>query len=182
MEKTIGFVRGVGIKVIVDDEELVPVKPICEALGIDYPTQFTRLKEDPILSSVVGLNPTTGKDGKTYEMQCLPIKYVFGWLFRIDSRNVKEEAKSTLLEYQLICYDVLYNYFHGRITEADKLLKDKVKLQREINELKSRLFNENQTYKELVEKENQLKSFGNPYTRLGSAVSKELNEGLFTEN
>lgn len=110
-ELVIGFVNNVQIRVIENGEKLVPIKPICEALNVDYPTQFTRIKEDPILSSVIGLSPTTGKDGKTYEMQCLPIKYVFGWLFRIDARNVKEESKEAVLNYQMKCYDILYDYF-----------------------------------------------------------------------
>lgn len=108
---TVGFVNDVQIQIYENGEKLVPVKPICEALNIDYSGQSQRLKEDPILSSVMGLSPTTGKDGKTYEMQCLPVKYVFGWLFRIDSRNVKEEAREALLKYQMQCYDVLYDYF-----------------------------------------------------------------------
>lgn len=108
---TIGFVNDVQIQIYENDQKLVPVKPICEALNIDYSTQLQRLKEDPILSSTMGLSPIVASDGKTREMQCLPVKYVFGWLFRIDSRNVKEEAQEALLKYQMQCYDVLYDYF-----------------------------------------------------------------------
>lgn len=110
-ELVIGFVNNVQIRVIENGEKLVPIKPICEALNVDYSGQLQRLKEDQILSSVMELSPTTGKDGKTYEMQCLPIKYMFGWLFRIDARNVKEEAKEAVLNYQMKCYDILYDYF-----------------------------------------------------------------------
>jgi len=111
--QTIGNVNGTEIQISVNGEKLVPVKPICEALGIDYSGQLQKLKEDPILASVMGLSPTTGKDGKTYEMQCLPLKYSLGWLFRIDSRNVKESAREAVLKYQILCYDVLYDYFAG---------------------------------------------------------------------
>ncbi len=104
-------VNGTEIVVVDNGDKKVPVKPICDALGVDYPTQFTRLKSDPILGSVIGLNPTTGADGKQYEMVTIPFRYVFGWLFRIDSRNVKEEARETVLKYQLQCYDALYNHF-----------------------------------------------------------------------
>lgn len=57
------------------------------------------------------LSTSVAADGKMREMLCLPVKYVFGWLFRIDSRNVKEEARENLLRYQNQCYDILYNYF-----------------------------------------------------------------------
>lgn len=110
--KTIARVNEVTIQVISDNgSKLVPIKPICEALGIDYPTQFNKLKEDDFLSSVIGLSPTTGSDGKTYEMVCIPLKYVFGWLFTINPRNVKEEARESVAKYRAKCYDVLYEYF-----------------------------------------------------------------------
>jgi len=106
---TVARVNEVDILIIEGEEKRVAVKPICDALGIDYSTQVQRLKSDPILSSVMGLSPTTGADGKQYEMITIPFKFVFGWLFRIDSRNVKEESRESVLKYQLHCYNALYN-------------------------------------------------------------------------
>ena len=106
---TVARVNDVDIVIIENGEKRVAVKPICDALGIDYSTQVQRLKSDPILSSVMGLSPTTGADGKQYEMITIPFKFVFGWLFRIDSRNVKEESRESVLKYQLHCYNALYN-------------------------------------------------------------------------
>jgi len=104
-------VNGTEIVVVENGQKLVPIKPICQALGIDEDAQRRKLKEDPILSSVTVLSKATGADGKQYEMVTIPFRYVFGWLFRIDSRNVKEEARETVLKYQLQCYDALYNHF-----------------------------------------------------------------------
>jgi len=91
--------------------KLVPVKPICEALGVAYEPQFTKLKEDEFLSSTITLSVTVGSDGKDREMVCIPLKYVFGWLFTINPKNVKEEARESVAKYRSKCYDVLYNYF-----------------------------------------------------------------------
>lgn len=104
-------INNVEIIIIENGEKRVAVKPICEALGIAFEPQFTKLKNDPLLNSVVMLSVTTGSDGKRYEMTTIPFKYVFGWLFRIDSRNVKPEAKEAVERYQLECYDALYNHF-----------------------------------------------------------------------
>lgn len=109
--RVVARVNNVDILIYENGAKLVPVKPICEALGVDYPSQFSKLKTDPILMSTVVLSPMVGADGKDRDMTCLPLKYVFGWLFRIDSRNVKEEARESVLQYQMMCYDVLYNYF-----------------------------------------------------------------------
>ncbi len=110
---TVATINNTPIVVIENGEKRVAVKPICEALGIAFEPQFTRLKTDPILSSVVTLSVTTGSDGKQYEMVTIPFKFVFGWLFRIDSRNVKEEARASVLKYQLECYEALYEHFNS---------------------------------------------------------------------
>ena len=104
-------VNNVEIVVVENGTKLVPIKPICEALGISFEPQFTRLKSDPNLSSTITLSVTVAADGKSREMACIPLKYVFGWLFQIDSRNVKEDAREAVQRYQKICYDVLYDHF-----------------------------------------------------------------------
>lgn len=110
--KAIAKVNQVTIQIVTDNgTKLVPVKPICEALGISYEPQFTKLKEDDFLSSVITLSVTTGSDKKQYEMVCIPLKYVFGWLFTINPKNVKEEAREAVATYRAKCYDVLYDYF-----------------------------------------------------------------------
>lgn len=36
-----------------DGEVFVPIKPICEALGIDFATQYRKLQSDETLSSTI---------------------------------------------------------------------------------------------------------------------------------
>ena len=54
---------------------------VCDALGIDWNGQRVKIKADPVLSSVVEIISTTGRDGKTYKMSMLPIEFANGWLF-----------------------------------------------------------------------------------------------------
>jgi hypothetical protein len=110
--KSIAKVNEVTIQVVSENGlKLVPIKPICEALGIDEDAQRRKLKEDELLNSVTTLSTATGSDGKQYEMVCIPLKYVFGWLFTINPKNVKEEARESVARYRAKCYDALYNYF-----------------------------------------------------------------------
>ena len=61
----VAIINNVSLQVVADDrEQLVDVKPVCEILGVDYPGQFTKLKEHPIYGSTIGLSPTVGADGK----------------------------------------------------------------------------------------------------------------------
>lgn len=107
----IARINEVDIVIIENGEKRVAIKPICEALGIDVDSQRKKLNEDPILSSVTVLSTATGGDGKQYQMVTIPFMFAFGWLFRIDSRNVKEEAREAVLKYQVECYKALYNHF-----------------------------------------------------------------------
>ena len=90
-----------------DAKKLVPIKPICEALGIDYASQFTKIKNDEDLSSTVVLSTIVATDGKEREMVCLPMEFIFGWLFTINPKNVKPEAQEAVRTYRMQCYHVL---------------------------------------------------------------------------
>jgi len=89
----------------------IAIKPICEALGIDWPAQRRKLTDDRILSSVVVMMTTTGADGKQYEMVTLPLEYIFGWLFTIDTSRVKQDAVEAVIRYKKECYETLYRHF-----------------------------------------------------------------------
>lgn len=94
-------------------DKLVPVTPICDALGIASNGQIAKIKTDPLLSSTHKTVLSVGADNKQREMFCIPLIFVFGWLFRIDSRNVKEESREAVEKYQLECYYALAEHFSG---------------------------------------------------------------------
>lgn len=110
--KTIVRVNNVDI-VATSDEQLIPIRPICEALGIDAKVQRQKIQDDEDLSSTGVLSTSVGADGKEREMFCLPIRYIFGWLFTINPKNVKPEAQEAVRAYRRRCYDALYQHFFG---------------------------------------------------------------------
>ena len=109
--KVVARINNVDIVILNQGKEVVPLKPICEALGIAWQSQHEKLKSDGFLSSVISLSVTTGSDGKRYEMVCLPYRYVFGWLFTINPQNVKPEAQDAVKRYRIECYNALFMYF-----------------------------------------------------------------------
>lgn len=110
---SIAKVNNVSIIIIEDGEKRVAVKPICEALGIDPESQRKKISGDEILGSTTVLSTAVGADGKERQMTTIPFKYVFGWLFSINPKNVAPEAKEIVIRYKMECYDALYNYFTG---------------------------------------------------------------------
>lgn len=118
-------INDVEIQVVNDKENiLVPVRPICEALGVAYEPQFTKLKEDEFLGSTITPSVIVAADGKAREMVCLPFEFIFGWLFTINPKNVKEEAREAVMQYRVECYRALFSYF----TEPNSFLKEKQKM------------------------------------------------------
>lgn len=131
---TVARINKVDILVIENGEKRVAITPICDALGIASNNQIERIKNDPILGSTHMLSISVGADGKERQMSTIPFKYVFGWLFLIDSRNVKEEAREAVLKYQIECYDALYEYFTGYsefVEEKQKAIDAQLEIERE---------------------------------------------------
>ena len=126
--KTIVRVNNVDI-IATSDEQMIAIRPICEALGIDANGQKQRIERDEILGSVACVIHATGRDGKQYEMYCIPYKYVFGWLFSIDTSRVNEEARPAVLRYKEECYEALYRHFaepQTFLAEKQKVMERKV--------------------------------------------------------
>lgn len=118
-----------------DHERLIPIKPICEALGVDPKNQRIKIQEDDILSSIGVLSTSVGADGKQREMFCLPLQYVFGWLFTINPKNVNEASREVVVKYRQECYDVLYRHFFGNLRRQIEMNTLEISLLEEINQL-----------------------------------------------
>lgn len=92
-------------------EHLVAMRPICEAIGLDWASQFTRIKRDEVLHSTVVVITTVAQDGKQREITCLPLEYLNGWLFGIDVARCREEIRPALIQYKRECYAALAAYW-----------------------------------------------------------------------
>ena len=130
-------INQIDLLVIENGQKMVPIKPICEILGVDFEPQRKKLKSDAILSSTASLKEATGSDGKQYEMVCLPLKFVFGWLFTINPDRVSPDAREAVLRYKLECYNVLYRHFadyHDFFEYRSRLMEEKVKVLTQVRE------------------------------------------------
>ncbi|MBX3059141.1 MAG: ORF6C domain-containing protein [Anaerolineae bacterium] len=95
----------------------IPLKPICDRLGVTWPSQLNRINRDPVLSKKLKGIFIMNTPGGRQEMSCLPLDYLNGWLFGIDTRRVKEEIRDRLIRYQEECFKVLSEAFQeGRLT------------------------------------------------------------------
>ncbi len=111
---TVNFRQDTLFAVERDDGVYVAVKPICDSLGVDWKSQYQRIKDDPVLSEGM-VTVTIPSPGGEQETTCLKLDFVNGWLFKIDARRVKDDnTRQKLLTYQRECYKVLFDALYGK--------------------------------------------------------------------
>ncbi|MFI8037807.1 phage antirepressor N-terminal domain-containing protein [Acinetobacter baumannii] len=92
-----------------NNQPFTAMRPIVEGMGLTWQSQYEKLKQR--FSSVITEIVTTGKDGKQYNMVCLPVRKLFGWLMTISPNKVNPEIRDTVIMYQQECDDVLWEYW-----------------------------------------------------------------------
>jgi hypothetical protein len=123
-QKLVKFYNDEVIAVRADDGAVyVPIRPVCDNLGITLAGQRERINRDPVLSeAVTSVSVTLTQQAR--EMLCLPLKFIPGWLFGVNANRVKPELRDNVIRYQRECFDVLAEAFlEGRLT-ADPSFTD----------------------------------------------------------
>ena len=83
------------------------------------------------------LSTTVSGDGKTREMTCLPYRFIFGWLFSISQKNVKESARATIVKFKLECYNALFDHFTEKSSYLEEREQRILKTNERLKEIKS---------------------------------------------
>jgi hypothetical protein len=96
-----------------DSRPYVAIRPICDALKLDWSAQRQRIKRDAILNEGVVMITTVAEDGKKRQMVCLPLDYFNGWFFGVDESRVDPSVREKLIHYKRECYSALHNHFFG---------------------------------------------------------------------
>lgn len=157
----------------VDGHYYIALKPICEALNVDYIRCFKNVKNDPILAPVLSVQAMqVSKNGKNQlrNVTCIPEKFIYGWLFSLRSDSAE------LIDYKKTCYELLYNHFHGTITNRKELLLSRDELDTKIHNMKTSLQEKDLAYKELQNLETERKKVN---TLLNSMDKEIVNQPGF---
>ena len=152
----------------------IALKPLCEALNINYDRQYRNLKKHRILGQLCADLHMVAADGKSRKMVSLPEFAIYGWLFQIES------SAEGLIEYQWECYQVLFEHFHGAITGRKELIKTKAQNSVLIDSLKNKVFATDEAIK-LAEAERKQKAIDKNLKQLDiEQFNEELD--LFKQN
>jgi len=96
-----------------DGEPYTPMKPIVDGMGLDWASQFTKVKQR-FQSTIVEIT-MVAEDGKRRSMTCLPVKKLPGWLHSINVGKIRPELRERVAEYQAECDDALWQYWNEGI-------------------------------------------------------------------
>jgi len=125
----------------------VPIRPLCEYIGVSWSGQRERIMRDPVLSEVaefvrVTRTKSPGGSGRgNPNVLALPIEYLNGWLFGITATRVKDDIRDALIRYQRECYLALWEAFQpeilgqaiGQPVDAEEIATDLYNVQVGIN-------------------------------------------------
>lgn len=116
-QRTIDFYGDEIIAVLVKEERrqqvYIPIRAICDYLGLSWSGQRERINRDPVLSEVTRFVRVTrtNPEGGNPNVLALPLEYLNGFLFGVNASRVKEEIRDNLIRYQRECYRVLADAF-----------------------------------------------------------------------
>lgn len=102
-----------------DPRIYVPLRPLCDALLLDWSSQRKRILRDDVLREEVrGVVIMTTPQGGKQETLCLPLDLLPGWLFGITTNKVKPDLKEKIVRYRRECYRRLWDTFKHDILRA----------------------------------------------------------------
>lgn len=131
----INKINGVDIVTVERDGEIfVPIKPICDAIGINADGQRIKLRDDEFFNSTTEIISVVAADGKEREMYCIRLRDVYGWLATINPGKVAPEAREAVSRYRRECYDVLYDHFTGSMQRTIETNNAEIELLKKIND------------------------------------------------
>lgn len=89
-------------------EPYTPMKPIVDGMGMDWKSQFIKIKQRFAKGMVEITIPSSGGPQK---MLCLALRKLAAWLNTISPNKVRPEIRERVIQYQNECDDVLYEYW-----------------------------------------------------------------------
>jgi hypothetical protein len=93
-----------------DGEPYTAMRPIVQGMGLDWKSQYAKVKSNPRFC-VVEITTQLPGDDQTRAVLCIPVRKLPGWLMTIHPGKVKEESRELIITYQNECDDALWNYW-----------------------------------------------------------------------
>lgn len=128
-----------------EGHKMIPVRTVCEIIGVQYKVQDSWLKNHPFYAQLYRLDGVVAADGKVRQMNCLPIFDTLSWLSSITSNKRKEGSADVQYQFMTWLRGKMLEFYHS----VDALMvahREEVSLLKQLNEAQGKLLE----YKDLV--------------------------------
>jgi hypothetical protein len=109
---------------ITDDlQPYLPVRKMCETLGLDPSGQLQRIKRDEVLDEASALLSPKGTEGwgGSRQLSCLQLRRLPYWLGTVDTDRVKPEHRDKVIAFKREFAEVAWAAFRSAIFPEDML-------------------------------------------------------------
>lgn len=119
--RTVAFygdeITGALVQIGGDPQVYIPVRPLCDFMGLNWSGQRQRILRDDVLAESLKVCALRTHPGGVQDMLCLPLKFLPGWLFGLSTDRLKPELREKITRYRRECYDALWNVFKYDIVQ-----------------------------------------------------------------
>src|SRR6476620_3340876 len=91
----------------------VPLRPLCEHLGLSWSGQRERVLRDEVLAEALRPVRVTRTHAGERELACLPLEYLPGWLFGVSVARIRPALREKMIRYRRECFRALWQAFQG---------------------------------------------------------------------
>ncbi len=91
-------------------EIYLPIKPICTALGVNWGTQFRKIKSDDVLTESTRTLRLQTRGGPQ-NLVCMDVEAIPMWLAGIEPSRVREDLRERLISYKRWVRKTVYEAF-----------------------------------------------------------------------
>lgn len=148
----------------------IAIRPICEALNVNARRSIDNIKKDPILGPAGTVQYVQVENNGIIQgrkMTCIPEQYIYGWIFSLRSDSPE------LTEYKRTCYQLLFNHFHGTITNRKELLLERKDIDTEIHQINAALKEQDDKFKRLEQLKKEKKQLNSKLNHIDKELIKE---------
>lgn len=100
-----------------------PLRQIVQGMGLDWASQFTKIKQK-FATCVVEITMQILGDDQVRSHTCIPVRKLPAWLYSVNPNKVKPELRDTVIKYQEECDDVLWDYWTKGIAVNPRSTKE----------------------------------------------------------
>ncbi len=123
-----------------DNTVFIVMKPIAEALGLNWASQHKRIRGHPVLSKgiVVTTIPSLGGE---QDSVTLSLEYFHGWLVTLHPDRAQDATtRELIIRYQERAFRVLFDHFHGAAQlPAAMPIQSRIAIQNQVLRLTAKL-------------------------------------------